>query len=91
MLEHRDRDAHHERLFALSFAKRPAEELYDLSKDPYQLQNVAADPEYAATLRELSQALEKKLRETRDPRVIGGGERFDEFPFLGAAGRGMAR
>jgi arylsulfatase A-like enzyme len=91
MLEHRDRDAHHERLFALSFAKRPAEELYDLSKDPYQLQNVAADRTYAATLRELSQALEKKLRETRDPRVIGGGERFDEFPFLGAAGRGMAR
>ena len=34
--------------YDLCFAKRPAEELYDLSKDPEQLNNLASDPAYAA-------------------------------------------
>lgn len=35
-----------EPLFDLAFGKRPFEELYDLNKDPYQMENVAGDPEY---------------------------------------------
>src|SRR5690606_16441682 len=38
------------RFFELSFAHRPAVELYDLHTDPEQLVNVAGRPEYAAVL-----------------------------------------
>jgi len=55
-------------LFDLAFAKRPAEELYDLAKDPYQLNNVAALPEYAALKQQLADQLTKYLRESGDPR-----------------------
>lgn len=31
-------------LFKLVFEKRPAEELYDIKKDPYQMNNIADKP-----------------------------------------------
>jgi len=47
MVEHRDDDAAHRRLYDLAFAKRPAEELYDLRKDPGQMTNVAGEKAYS--------------------------------------------
>jgi N-acetylglucosamine-6-sulfatase len=38
------------------------EEMYDLAKDPYQLENVASDPAYA----EARDGLAKRLAELRD-------------------------
>lgn len=64
-----------------AFGKRPAEELYDLAKDPGQLRNVATDPAYAAVLRELGGRLLAHLRETGDPRVVGDGKAYDRPPF----------
>jgi len=37
-------DPQWKRYYDIAFAKRPGEELYDLRKDPYQTNNVAADP-----------------------------------------------
>ena len=71
------------RYFDLAFAKRPAEELYDVRKDPEQLVNVAERPEYAAVRRELGQKLLAELKATQDPRVLGGGEQFDRYPYYG--------
>ena len=45
-----EKDPQLSRYFQLVFAKRPAEELYDLTKDPGQVRNVAADPAYAQAL-----------------------------------------
>jgi arylsulfatase A-like enzyme len=87
MVEQRDRDATHRRLYDLAFAKRPAEELYDLRKDPAQLQNVAADPAYAAPLRSLADRLQAALQATADPRVLGQGDKFDAHPYLGEGPR----
>jgi arylsulfatase A-like enzyme len=39
------------------YRHRPAEELYDVEADPYELKNLAADPAYAKTLDELRQKL----------------------------------
>jgi arylsulfatase A-like enzyme len=64
-----------------SFAKRPHEELYDLTKDPNEMDNVAANPEYATIKAELHDQLMKVLTETGDPRVIGDGSRFDKMPY----------
>ncbi len=87
MIEHRDRDAEHRRLYDLSFAKRPAVELYDLRSDPDQQVNVAGDPEYEATRDELGERLMERLRATGDPRATGDGDVFDQYPYLGGAPR----
>lgn len=64
-----------------AFAKRPAEELYDLKADPDQTKNVAGEPAYAERKREMSERLMKVLKETEDPRVTGDGLTFDRAPF----------
>lgn len=85
MVENRNKDANHKRLYDLSFGKRPTAELYDLKKDPDQLVNVAADPAYAETVKSLKQRLFAELKAAGDPRVTGKGPDFDEFPYLGGA------
>ncbi len=78
--------------FALSFGKRPAEELYDLAQDPQQVQNVAARPEYAAAKARLRARLDEWLQATGDPRAAQSDpDRFDRFPYYAPAwkpGRG---
>ena len=69
--------------FELAFAKRPAEELYDMKTDPHQLQNVAHEPRYAETPANLAQQLMGQLQATDDPRVTGGGESFDTYVYYG--------
>ncbi len=64
-----------------AFAKRPAEELYDLRHDPDQIKNLAADPAFAAKKSELSARLTTLLRDAQDPRVVGDGATFDRPPF----------
>jgi len=82
MMAHRDEPAV-KPLFALAFGKHPAEELYDLAKDPDQLHNVAADPAYAAARKKLAAQLMAELRATADPRVLGKGDLFDAYPYGG--------
>jgi len=65
--------------FNLAFAKRPAEELYDLTKDPYQMINIADDVEYSVSCKMLSDKLTLYLQENGDPRELGG-----EMKWLGA-------
>jgi uncharacterized sulfatase len=82
MMEHRD-EPRVKPLFELAFEKRPAAELYDLSKDPHQLHNVAADPAYAETRRRLESSLLAELKATGDPRLLRGGDDFDGYPYYG--------
>jgi arylsulfatase A-like enzyme len=67
--------------YDLSFARRPAEELFDLRQDPDQTNNLAADPAYAGSKRALAEQLMSVLRETGDPRVTGDGQTFERAPF----------
>lgn len=83
MVKNRDKDAQHRRLFDLAFAKRPEFELYNLRKDPNEQRNQVANPEYAKVLATLKRQLENELRATDDPRVVGGGEKFDTYPYTG--------
>ena len=84
--QHRD-DAAVKAKYDLCFAKRPAEELYDLKSDPEQLHNLAADPAYAAERKRLAAELEAELVARRDPRTLGGAEAFDQFPYHGGSPR----
>ncbi|MGB1259771.1 MAG: sulfatase-like hydrolase/transferase [Akkermansiaceae bacterium] len=48
------------------FGKRPAEELYDMEKDPHQVNNLATDPKYAAELKKHRKLLATWIKETDD-------------------------
>jgi uncharacterized sulfatase len=64
-----------------AFGRRPAEELYDIRKDPDQVKNLATDPAHAKTKAELSARLMKTLMAANDPRVTGDGKTFERSPF----------
>ncbi len=46
--------------------KRPAEELYDLEKDPYELNNLAGDPELEKVLNSMRKQLDQWIHDTGD-------------------------
>lgn len=74
------------RLFRLAFGKRPAEELYAVRRDPFQLENLAGKAEYDAVRRQLAARLDSYLQATADPRALGRGAELDaimrRFPDL---------
>jgi hypothetical protein len=71
--------------FRLACAQRPAEELYDLQKDPHQVRNVAAHENYATELARLRGEMDEWMKSTGDPRATAGGDfdDFDEYPYFG--------
>jgi arylsulfatase A-like enzyme len=54
--------------FKHAFSKRPAEELYYLSKDRYNLNNLVENPEYIRVLNDLRADLDNWMEATGDPR-----------------------
>jgi N-sulfoglucosamine sulfohydrolase len=82
IIDHKD-DPGMEIYWQLSCGLRPADELYDLRLDPFQMFNVADRTEYAGTLERLKKQLFKELEKYDDPRVIGGGDAFDHYEYLG--------
>ncbi len=77
--------------FDFAFGRRPAEELYDLRKDPHQMHNVAGDRAYRQTRKKISARLMSVLKETGDPRVMGDGSTFDKPPYSGKIRRKMRK
>jgi arylsulfatase A-like enzyme len=69
--------------FQLATAKRPAEELYDLRRDPHQMKNVAGQPAHRAAQQRLRAELDRWMRETADPRATVDDDRWDRFPYYG--------
>lgn len=65
--------------FDLGFCKRPPVELYDLKKDPYNVNNVADLPEYENVKKELSSKLAQWMQSENDPRANGGGDEIDLY------------
>jgi len=62
----------------LCFGKRPADELYDLAADPDCVRNLAA--ERPAEVAALKAELFSELTRQADPRMLGQGNVFDEYP-----------
>jgi len=61
-----------DKMFEMTFSKRPAEELYDLKKDPNQMNNISLDVNYSEIKQKLAEQLNEYLVNTKDPRVLGG-------------------
>ncbi len=79
LVEHRDNPDINKYL-QLAVAKRPAEELFDIPKDPGCLHNLADDPSLAETKKELATQLMNCLEKTGDPRVTGNGDIWETYP-----------
>lgn len=83
------RDGKDRAYWDLCFGKRPAEELYDTKHDPDCMKNLAESPAYVERKAELKQQLDRTLREQNDPRALGRGVVFDEYPYADQGRRGF--
>jgi uncharacterized sulfatase len=59
------------REYGLCFGKRPAEELYTVKGDRWQVSNLAGDPQHGPALLSMRTDLETYLKQTNDPRIEG--------------------
>ncbi len=73
----------YQKFYQLAFDHRPAEELYDLSLDPGQINNVASLPTYARIKSDLSTQLQQYTAKTGDPRALGKNAPWDYYPYYG--------
>jgi N-sulfoglucosamine sulfohydrolase len=69
----------------LNFGKRFEEELYDVQKDPFCMNNLAADKKFEATKNKMNALMVQKLKEQKDPRMFGNGDVFDKYEYAGDA------
>lgn len=75
--------------YELNFGRRPAEELYDLERDPHEIHNLAADPASIATLAQLRERLNEYLSSTNDPRIRGE-DPWQQYPYRQTTGYGAS-
>lgn len=69
-----------DRFFELACGKRPAEELYDIRKDPACMENLAGSKAHAAALARLRDEMSGTLKAQGDPRALGTGDVFESYP-----------
>ena len=78
LVKNRD-DPQWDRFFQWSVAKRPAWELFDVKKDPGCLQNLIDTDQVRAVQSRLKEELESYLTQTKDPRILDGGDVFETY------------
>tara|TARA_Y100001934_G_scaffold252379_1_gene316387 strand:+ start:4003 stop:6294 length:2292 start_codon:yes stop_codon:yes gene_type:complete len=77
------RRAGNPKYWRLNFGKRPADELYDLKKDPDCVSNLAGTKALEALQKSLREQLFAELKAQGDPRMFGKAAVFDGYPFIG--------
>jgi len=79
MVAHRE-DSVYGKYLNLAVAHRPAVELYDMRNDPFCLNNLSGNPDYAIDEALLSDQMQAYLTQTGDPRVTGNGDIWETYP-----------
>ncbi len=69
------------KLWQLSFGKKGSEELYDISKDPYCMSNLAGNSRFSKVKQALKTQMQQELKSQNDPRMFGKGYIFDQYPY----------
>ena len=82
IVNHR-KDPSYAKYFEFAFGKRPAEELFDLIKDPHQINNLATNPAFDEIRKKMRTELISKLNELGDPRVRENPVSFEFAPYAG--------
>nr|WP_299346251.1 sulfatase [Allomuricauda sp.] len=70
----------------LNLGKRPIEELYDISKDPDCVRNLAEIPALQNSKKSMETEMENMLLEQGDLRMIGYGHLYESHPFYKVGG-----
>ncbi len=65
----------------LAWAKRPAEELYNIKSDPDCISNLIAEPKHVAKAKEFRERLNGILTQQSDPRILGD-DHYDEVEYF---------
>ena len=81
MVQHHD-DYSWKEYYERAYGKRPRFELYDLNKDPDQINNIAGKPEIEETEAALKERLMAELTRTNDPRVTGDKKFYETAPMI---------
>jgi len=68
----------------LNFGKRVYEELYNIKTDPFCMNNLADNGDFAETKTQMITDMNAKLTEQGDPRIFGNGDVFDNYEYSGA-------
>jgi uncharacterized sulfatase len=66
--------------FLLAVDKRPEWQFFNVEKDPECLDDLAGKPEYTGLFASYQQQLTETLKETGDPRVLGYGTVWENYP-----------
>ena len=68
-------------LWDWSFGKRPEEELFNLTDDPYCINNLASNESFSDIMGKLKSKMEEELKKQDDPRMFGNGDIFHTYTF----------
>lgn len=77
-------DERREYFWNLTFGKRPSEELYNISEDPYCMNNLAESEDLQEIKKALNEEMVQKLAHQQDPRIVGDGDIFDHYKIFPA-------
>ena len=61
------------------FERRSAEQLFDIEADPHQVKDLAKDPKYAATVKQLRARLSERMREINDLSIFPESEQVQNI------------
>ena len=82
---HREhRDSTH---WQLAFGHRPEYEMFNIETDRECLSNLADAKRYAGVRAQMEKTMNQSLRAEGDPRMIGNGDLFDEYPYANSRER----
>ena len=90
LIEHR-KDPQWRSYYEMAFGKRVTEELYDIRKDPDQMNNLAGNTDFAKVKEQLAKRMMDELTRAQDPRVVENPPRFEQPPFTDAGEDGAGR
>jgi uncharacterized sulfatase len=68
------------RFFHLAVDKRPEWQFYNVKDDPASLNDLASDPDHARIFAVYKKQLTDTLVQTGDPRVLGYGQVWEDYP-----------
>ncbi|MCP4046763.1 MAG: sulfatase [Gammaproteobacteria bacterium] len=86
LLTRRD-DPYFAPFFHLAVDTRPEWQFFNVARDPECLTDLAEDPEYAQLLAKYKKQLTHTLKESGDPRVLGYGYVWEDYPRIEGAMR----
>lgn len=75
-----------DKYWLLNFGKRKPEELYNITNDPFCMNNLATDSKFSTIKAKLKKQLFKELKEQKDPRILGSDYIFDHYTTAENAG-----